>query len=41
MAKYMLIMRSTDEGMAKAAQVPFEEILETMGRFTDQLIKAG
>jgi hypothetical protein len=41
MAKYMLIMRSTDEGMAKAAEVPFEEMLETMGRFTDELIKAG
>jgi hypothetical protein len=41
MAKYMLIMRSTDEAMAKAAEVPFEEMLETMGRFNDELIRAG
>lgn len=41
MAKYMLIMRGTDESMAKMADVPFEEMLETMGRYTDELIRAG
>lgn len=41
MAKYMLIMRGTDETMAKMAETPFEDMLETMGRFNDELIKAG
>ncbi|XVV14774.1 YciI family protein [Actinoplanes sp. CA-131856] len=41
MAKYMLIMRSTDEALAKMVETPFEEMLETMGRFNDTLIKAG
>ena len=41
MAKYMLIMRSTDEANAKAAEIPFNEIIETMGRFNDELIRAG
>ena len=41
MAKYMLILRSTDEGYAKAAEIPFEQMLETMGRFNDELIRAG
>ncbi|OLT30564.1 transcription initiation protein [Actinomadura sp. CNU-125] len=39
--KYMLIMRATDEGFANFADVDFNEILETMGRFNDELIKAG
>jgi hypothetical protein len=41
MAKYMLIMRGTDESMATMMATPFEEMLETMGRFNDELIKAG
>ncbi|TDC23932.1 transcription initiation protein [Streptomyces sp. 8K308] len=41
MAKYMLIMRGTDESMAKMMETPFEEMLERMGRFNDELIKAG
>jgi hypothetical protein len=41
MAKYMLIMRGTDESMAKMMETPFDEMLETMGRFNDELIKAG
>ena len=41
MAKYMLIMRATDEGMAKFENIPFEDILEKMGEFNDELIKAG
>jgi len=40
-AKYMLIMRASDEAMAKMAEVPFEEMLERMGRFNDELIRAG
>ena len=41
MAKYMLIMRNTDESLAKLVEAPFDEMLETMGRFNDELIKAG
>lgn len=39
--KYMLIMRSTDEGQAEFESVSFDEMLETMGRFNDELIRAG
>ncbi|MFI7535900.1 YciI family protein [Streptosporangium sp. NPDC049376] len=41
MAKYMLIMRGTDESLAEMMKTPFEEMLETVGRFNDELIKAG
>jgi hypothetical protein len=41
MAKYMLIMRGTDESIAKMMSTPFDQMLETMGRFNDELIKAG
>ena len=39
--KYMLIMRATDEAYAAFADVDFDEILETMGRFNDEMISAG
>ena len=39
--KYMLIMRATDEAMEQFANADFAEMLETMGRFTDELIRAG
>ncbi|MFI2753915.1 YciI family protein [Cellulomonas sp. P22] len=39
--KYMLIMRTTDEGLASFADVDFDTMLETMGRFNDELISAG
>ena len=29
MAKYMLIMRGTDESVAKMMETPFEQMLET------------
>jgi hypothetical protein len=41
MAKYMLIMRSTDEAFAKFESLGFDKILEAMGRFNDELIRAG
>jgi hypothetical protein len=41
MAKFMLIMRSTDEVNAKFEDVDFNEMLDTMGRFNDELIRAG
>lgn len=41
MAKYMLIMRGSDESMAKMMSTPFEEMLETVGRFNEELMRAG
>ena len=41
MAKYMLIMRGTDESYANLANTDFNEILDTMGKFNDELIRAG
>jgi hypothetical protein len=41
MAKYMLIMRGSDEATAKMMETPVEQMLETMGRFNEELIKAG
>ena len=41
MAKYMLIMRATDEAMATMMETPFEQMLETVGRFNEELIQAG
>ncbi len=37
MAKYMLIMRATDEALEKFQSIGFDEILEGMGRFNDEL----
>jgi hypothetical protein len=39
--KYMLIMRATDEAFASMGEIDFDEMLETMGRFNDELIRAG
>ncbi len=41
--KYMLIMRSTDEANAAFADsgLSFDDILESMGRFNDEMIQAG
>ncbi|MEV4622718.1 YciI family protein [Asanoa sp. NPDC049573] len=41
MAKYMLIMRGTDETGAAMMATPFEEMLETMGRINEEMMKAG
>jgi hypothetical protein len=41
MAKYMLIMRATDESYANFTGVDFNEILDAMGKFNDELIQAG
>jgi len=41
MAKYMLIMRPTDESFANFTQHDFAEILESVGTFNDELIRAG
>ena len=39
--KYMLIMRSTDETQAASAEIDFSEIMDSMGRYNDELIRAG
>jgi hypothetical protein len=41
MAKYMLIMRATDESAANFTNIDFTEILDAMGQFNDELIRAG
>ncbi|UWF77932.1 MULTISPECIES: YciI family protein [Microbacterium] len=39
--KFMLIMRATDEALEASKEIPFEEMLEAMGRYNESLIKAG
>lgn len=39
--KYMLIMRDSDEAVAASQDVPFEQILEAMGRYNESMITAG
>ncbi|MCD4852797.1 YciI family protein [Arthrobacter sp. AK01] len=41
MAKYMLIMRADDASYAKFENIDFNEILDAMGQFNDELIRAG
>jgi hypothetical protein len=39
MAKYMLVMRGTEESVAKMMQTPFEQMLQTVGRFNEDRAK--
>jgi hypothetical protein len=39
--KYMLILRATDEAYAAFANVDFEQIIDSMGRFNHEMISAG
>ncbi|GAB3484337.1 YciI family protein [Amycolatopsis cihanbeyliensis] len=39
--KYILIMRATDETFKAYQDADFDKILESMGRFNDELIRAG
>ena len=41
MSKFMLIMRNTDEAIAASKEVPFEQIIEAMGKFNESMMKAG
>src|SRR5215212_7822381 len=43
MSRYMMIMRSTPEAEAamEEANIDFDQIIEEMGRFNEELIKAG
>lgn len=39
--KFMLIMRSDDAAVAAYEAVPFEQIIEAMGKYNESMIKAG
>ncbi|GAA3644983.1 hypothetical protein C8D88_102530 [Lentzea atacamensis] len=39
--KFMLIWRATDEAFANLGDVDFDKMLETVGRFNDEMIRAG
>jgi len=39
--KVMLIMRATDEAIEASKDIPFEQIIEQMGRFNEELMQAG
>ena len=43
MSRYMMIMRSTPEAEVamQEANIDFSEVIESMGRFNEELIKAG
>jgi hypothetical protein len=43
MSRYMLIMRSTPaaEAAMAEAEIDFDQVIEQMGRFNEELIKAG
>ncbi|MEX0791288.1 MAG: transcription initiation protein, partial [Actinomycetota bacterium] len=39
--KYMLIMRASDEAYAGMGEIDFNEMLETIGRYNEEMIRAG
>ncbi|MFD4420729.1 YciI family protein [Agromyces sp. NPDC058484] len=39
--KYMLIMRANDEGVKAFEDMPFEQVIEAMGRYNESMMKAG
>lgn len=39
--KFMLIMRATDEAVDAYKEVPFEQIIEEMGKYNESMMKAG
>ena len=39
--KYMLIMRGTDESSAAFEDLAFEQVMDAMGRFNQEMIDAG
>ncbi|GAA2985902.1 YciI family protein [Actinokineospora diospyrosa] len=39
--KYMLIMRASDEAFAAMGDIDFGEMLATVGKYNDELIRAG
>ncbi|WP_353826786.1 YciI family protein [Agromyces sp. SYSU T0242] len=41
MPKYMLIMRATDQAVEAYRDLPFEQVIEAMGRYNEEMMKAG
>ena len=41
MAKYMLIMRGTDEAYQAYRELPFDQVIAAMGAYNESMIKAG
>ncbi len=39
MAKYMLIMRGTDEGAAAYGEMDFTEVIAAMGRYNESMME--
>ena len=39
--KFMLIMRATDEAVEAYKNVPFEQVIEAMGKYNESMMKAG
>lgn len=39
--KFMMIWRATDEAFANMGEFDFDKMLETVGRFNDEMIRAG
>jgi len=39
--KYILVMRATDESFAARGEIDFDTVLDTMGRYNDEMISAG
>jgi len=39
--KFMLIMRATDEAVEAYNEIPFEQIIEAMGKYNESMMKAG
>ena len=39
--KYMLIMRASDEAMESLQDGDLDQVIETMGRFNDEMVSAG
>lgn len=39
--KYMLIMRADDSGVEAFEDIPFEQIIEAMGKYNEAMMKAG
>jgi hypothetical protein len=39
--KYMLIMRANDEAAAEFQDIDFQEVMDAMGRFQDEMVSAG
>ena len=39
--QYMLIMRSDDAAVAEYKEIPFEQIIEAMGKYNESMMEAG